>query len=449
MTKTGCGRLGTWALVTLALGDAIGAGFFLAAGIAIGAAGPGVLVAYALSGLLAWLVLRALAELTAFRTVPGSFRVYAEKAFGPMAGFCTGWVYWTAVTLALASEVTATALYLQLWLPAPLWLLSLGAGAAVVGMNFLSVGSFGRLEGWLTGVKVAALAAFILIGLALLAGLWPGRPPLGAGALAIRPFFPAGAGGVAGAMLMAVFGYAGVECLGLAVGEAEDPRRTVPRAITLTLALLLVLYLGSVGVLAALLPAAAVPPGESPFVAALAAHGIPRAGALMNVVLVVAAFSAMNSALYAGSRMLWSMAREGQAPSALARCNAAGLPAGALGFTAGALGLAVLLAYLIPERAYLYVTSAGGFAVVLVWLMILASHAKWRRRPGSWAGILLGLGTLATAPAVPGQWVGLAGGLALAAASAAAYWIVQRCAQPALPAPAEERLPPEEPLLPP
>ncbi len=430
----GTGRLGAWSLVWLALGDAIGAGFFLAAGIAVRSAGSGVLLAYALGGLLTWLVLRALAELTAFRTVPGSFRVYAEKAFGPMAGFCTGWVYWIAITLALASEATATALYLQRWLPLPLWLLSLGAGALVLSMNCLSLSSFGRVEGWLTGIKAVALAAFIITGLLLLGGLWPGRAAAWPGALGSEPVFPAGAAGLAGAMLMVIFGYAGAECVGMAVGETHDPRRSVPRAINLTLGLLLVLYLGSMGVLVALLPTAAVPTDTSPFVAALERQGIGWAGVLMHGVVLAAAFSAMNSALYAGSRMLHGLARDGLAPPALARTAADGQPAAAVRFTAGALGLAVLVAYIIPEQAYLYVTSAGGFAVLLVWVVILASHAKWRRRPASWLGLALGLGTLATAPLVPGQLVGLAGGLTLAAATAVAYLVTYRPRRPRRPA---------------
>lgn len=443
MTTTGSGRLGAWALVWLALGDAIGAGFFLAAGIAIRAAGPGVLVAYSIGAVLTWLVLRALAELTAFRTVPGSFRVYAEKAFGPMAGFCTGWVYWTALTLGLASEATATALFLQRWLGLPLWLLSVAAGAAVVGMNLLSVTLFGKVEGWLTAAKVVALGLFIAAGVALLAGLWPGRPQAWPGALGAQPWLPGGWAGVAGAMLMVTFGFAGAECLGLAVGETTNPRRTVPRAINLSLAFLLVLYLGSVAVLVFLLPTARVPTGTSPFVAALEARGIGWAGGLMNVVVVAAAFSAMNSALYAGSRMLHSMAAEGQAPAFLCRTARSGQPVGAVAFTAGALGVAVLLAYIMPERAYLYITSASGFALVLVWLVILASHAKWRRRPGSWVGLALGIATLATAPLVPGQWVGLAGGLVLAALAAVAYLLRRRDRRTAPPVPAAAPTPAE------
>lgn len=418
VTTAGSGRLGAWALVWIALGEAIGAGFFQAAGIALQAAGPGVLLAYALGGLLTWLVLRALAELTVFRTVPGSFRVYAEKAFGPMVGFVTGWVYWSALTLALASEATATGLYLQRWLPLPLWLLSLGAGAAVVGMNLLTVDSFGRVEGWLTAAKVAALAAFILVGSAVLAG---GGAAAGAPGPAPRSWFPGGAAGVAGAMLMVTFGYAGVECLGLAVGEAADPRRTVPRAINLALGLLLTLYLGAVAVLVALLPAEQVPAVESPFVAALETRGFARVGSLMHGVVLAAAFSAMNSAVYASSRMLHAMAREGHAPAALCRAGAGGQPVGAIAFTAAALVPGVLLTFLLPERAYLYVTSASGFAGVLVWLVLLASHARWRRRPGSWLGLAIGLATLATAPLVPGQWVGLAGGLTLVSLAVLAY----------------------------
>lgn len=448
-------------LVLLALGSVVGGAFFLAAAVTLHAAGSAALLAYALGGFLTYLILTALSELTTARPVSGSFREYAEQAFGPMAGFVVGWLYWLGLALAMSSEATATALFLRVWLPgAPVWLLSLLIIAAVTALNLLDVGLFTRVESFMAAVKVVALAAFILLGAAVVAGLVPGRPAAGLAALAGQPLLPRGPGGVAGSLLMVMFGYAGFEVLGLAAPEARHPQRTVPRAIAWTILALITLYVGGIAVLLALVPVAAVSEEVSPLVTALQQAGFPRLAGGMNLVVMSASLSAILASMYALSRMLHSLAREGQAPAFLARTAPGGAPRPALLASAAMMLVGVVLAFLLPRQVYLFLASSGGFALLFSYLAILASQLRLRRRHGchpdacrmpafpylTWLGILLVLAAMVSMPLVPGQGAGLAAGLGLLAILALAYRLVRTpVPQPEPPAP-HEPSPDELPL---
>ncbi|MCG0239955.1 MAG: amino acid permease [Firmicutes bacterium] len=423
------GGFTTWTLTTLALGTVVGGSFFLGSAIAIRAAGPASLVAFLLGGALVYIILSALSEMTVADPTPGAFRTYAERAYGPWAGFVVGWVYWTGLALAMSSEATAVAVLLRGWVP---WLgqpaLATLIVLAVTGVNLLGTGLLARLEAGLAGVKVLAILAFIGLGLAVIAGWVAGRPALGLGALAGAPLLPHGIGGLLGSMLIVMFSYAGFEIIGLAAPQARDPHRTVPRAILWTTLGLAGLYTAAVAVLLHLVPTESLTPEVSPLVAGLRAGGLGWAAGAVGAVLVVAILSTMLAALFGLGQMVRSLAEEGHGPAWLR--EESDYPRRGILLSAGAMLAGVSLSYLLPRQVYLFLVSSGGFSLLFVYAVILATHLRHRRTVGcpprgrcqlpgypytTWAALVAVVAILLGMPLVPGQGAGLAAGLLLVA----------------------------------
>jgi L-asparagine transporter-like permease len=435
------GGLSTWNLVMLALGSVVGGSFFLGTAVTLKAAGPGALLAFAIGGGLVYLILTALSELTISRPTDGSFRAYAEVAFGPMASFVVGWVYWIGLVLAMSSEATAAALFARLWLPGvPVWLLSLAVVVGVTLLNLLNVRLFSMIESVMSAVKLLAIAGFILLMAVVIFGLWPGRPPIGLGAVRSEPLLPGGLGGLAGAMLIVFFSYAGFEVLGLAAPDAKDPQRTVPRAITLTMVAMAGLFILGIAALLPVLPIGAASTDVSPLVAAVRLAGFVGLSGALNLIVMSASLSTMLAAIYGLGRMLYSLAEEGAAPALFARLTPAGAPRNALFASAGGMLVGVVLAFVLPKQAYLLLASSGAFSLLFAYLAILASQLVIRRKEGcrpnsckmpfypygTWVGIAGVVGAMAAMPLVPGQGVGLIAGIALVLVTSAAYFLTRR-----------------------
>lgn len=418
-------------LVMLGFGSIIGAGVFVASGIAVRQAGPAVLLAFLIGAVALVGVLSGLAEMATANPSRGGIRTYAREALGPWMGFTVGWMYWTSGVLTMSSEVTAASLLANAWLPHwPLWTLSLLFSAVVTGVNFLDARGFGKVETAFAAVKVAALVGFAAIGLfAVLRGQGLGLQAARAQGSLAAAFFPHGVRGLAASMLMVMFTYAGVQVVGMAAPETRDIRRTVPRAITTLSATLILLYLASFSILLLLLPWSHVSTQSSPFVQALQRLGLVWGSPVMNLVILTAALSSLNSALFGVSRMLYSLAGDRQAPRIFLRQNGAGAPVWATAGSSIVLGLAILLAYLLPREAYLLITGASGFVGMFNWLVISLSHLRYRpklfrKNPNglsyrAWgypyltlATAAIVIGVLLTAPLVPSQTVGLRVGLA-------------------------------------
>jgi AAT family amino acid transporter len=442
-------QLGTWNLVMLALGTVVGGSFFLGTAVSLRNAGPGTLIAFAVGGLITYLILMALSEMTVAHPTHGSFRQYAETAFGPMASFVVGWLYWAGLVLALSSEGIAAATFARLWLPGvPVWLLALIVILAVTALNMLDVRAFGFVEGVLAAAKLLAIAGFILLMLLVIARLFPTQTPPVA-AFRGEPFLPRGIGGLAGSMLTVLFTYAGFETLGLAAPEAKDPHRTVPRAVLLTALALVALYVGSILVVTYVLPTAAIREDVSPLIETLRVTGFPWLAGGLNLIVMTASVSTMLAAMYGLGRMLYSLAEEGQAPALLRRLTPGGIPRNAILLSAAGMLVGVVLAYLLPRRVYLFLISSGGFSLLFSYLMIMASQLVIRRREGckpgacqvpwypfgTWLGIILLVAAIASMPLVPGQAAGLIAGLVLLAVFSLAYLFVRR--------PAPEQIEPE------
>jgi L-asparagine transporter-like permease len=375
--------LGAGRLTMIAIGGAIGTGLFLGSGFAIGLAGPAVLGSYAIGAVIALLLMGCLAEMTVAHTTSGSFGAYAEYYLGPLAGFLVRYAYWTCIVLAVGTEVTAIALYMRLWFPqVPGWVWIVGFSALLILVNARSVTVFGAVEYWFSAIKIAAILIFIALASYV---LWHARAPGTAGAAGFANytahggFFPRGVWGMWVAVILAIFSYLSIEMIAVAAGEAAHPERAVIRAFRATLARLIVFYLVTIALILALVPWNAVGVEESPFVRVLRALAVPGAAAIFNLVLLVAALSAMNSQLYITTRMMFSLARAGYAPRRFGQLSARGVPLQALTLSSLGIALAAVLSVTASGSAYILMVSVASFGAMFTWMMIFVTHYFFRR----------------------------------------------------------------------
>ncbi len=413
-------------LTMMALGTVIGGSFFLGSSVAINAAGPSVLIAYAVGGFLVYFILFALSEMTVANADAGSFRTFAGEAYGRGTGFVVGWVYWTGMVLAMSSEATAVSILIQHWLPqVSLPLMGSIVIIAVTLLNLLGARSLSKLESGLAAVKLLAIVSFIIIAVLLIVGVFAGRAPVGTGALGNETFMPGGFAGLAGSMLIVMFTYAGFEIIGLAASEANEPKKTVPRAIRNTVLSLVALYMVAITMLTILIPTAALNPNISPFVAALNMRGFGWAGTALNVVLITAIISTMLAAMFGLGRMMRSLTDEKMAPGWLK--DRSDVPYRGI-IVSGVAMLAALGIGLLFPSAYLFLVSSGGFALLFTYVVIMATHIRFRRKYGcppdgkcqlggfpytSIAVLLLLVITIFSMPFVQGQASGLIAGVIL------------------------------------
>lgn len=419
--------LSVWQLTMMALGTVIGGSFFLGSAVAIRTAGPGVIISYLLGGALVYVILLALSEMTVADPAPGSFRTFAEKAYGPGLGFVVGWVYWSGIVLAMSSEATAVSIILRSWFPA-ISLPILGS-VIIIGVSFLNLlgaDQLSKLESGLAAVKLFAIIGFILLGIALISGFVPGTAPVGMGELMAESLFPAGIGGIAGSMLIVMFAYAGFEIIGLAANEAANPHVTVPRAIRYTVIALIGLYVLTILVLLLLIPTNTLTAEESPLAIALTRWNLNWAGSAITIVLVTAILSTMLAAMFGLGRMIRSLADEGHAPSWVK--DKGEIPYRGILFSGIAMLVGLGLGFMLPQQVYLFLVSSGGFALLFSYVVILATHYKLRKENGcppngncqlpgypitSWLALAISLLIIASMPLVPGQGAGLVAGVVL------------------------------------
>ncbi len=424
MKKHGEG-LTAWQLTMLALGTVIGGSFFLGSAVAIRAAGPAIIIAYLAGGALVYAILYALSEMTVADPAPGSFRTFAQKAYGPAAGFVVGWVYWTGLVLAMSSEAIAVSELLRGWLPG-LSLPLLGSAIIIIVtlLNLFGAERLSKLESGLAAIKLIAIVGFVILGLAIVSGLMPGMREAGTGTVAAQPLLPGGIGGLAGSMLIVMFSYAGFEVIGLAASETAEPGKTVPRAITYTVFGLTGLYVTAIAALLLLVPTAVLTPEQSPLVTALTSWNFTWAGNIINIVLVTAILSTMLAAMFGLGRMLRSLADEGHAPAWLQ--DRGDIPYKGIGFSGFSMLAALGIGLLLPAQVYLFLVSSGGFSLLFSYFVILLTHYKLRQQqgcppegrcqlPGYPVTSLIALASIVliivSMPLIPGQGAGLFAGL--------------------------------------
>ncbi|UOO37173.1 amino acid permease [Oscillospiraceae bacterium CM] len=367
-------------LTMLALGTVIGGSFFLGSSVAINAAGPSIILSYIFGGVLVYYILYALSEMTVAYPDYGGFKTFATKAFGERTGFVVGWIYWTGMALGMSSEATAAAILLRQWVPSlPISLLGGGIIVLVTLVNLIGAVRLSKLESGLAGIKVAAVAVFILMALLLVTGVLFGRPAVGIGAVANEPFAPGGLGGLLGSMLIVMFSYSGFEVIALAGGDVTDIHKTIPRAIRYTVLSLVSLFILYIAFLLPLIPTAQLNENTSAIVQSLSSHGIGWIGTVITAVVISAIISTMMATIYGLGRMMRSLTDDGHAPHWLK--DETPVPFRGILATGVGMLLALGLGLLFP-RVYLFLLSSGGFAILFVYAAIMASHLRLRRRFG-------------------------------------------------------------------
>jgi L-asparagine transporter-like permease len=368
-------------LSMIAIGGAIGTGLFLGSAFAIQLAGPAVLLSYGIAAVIALLLMGCLAEMTIAHPISGSFGAFAGHYLGPLAGFLVRYCYWSGTVLGVGTEVTAVAVYMRLWFPSVpglLWILLFAS--ALVGMNALQVGVYGTLEYSFSLIKILAIVAFLLLAGAILL-FSPHASGMGLHLYTVNGgFFPLGFRGMWAAVLVAIFSYFGVEMIAVAAGEARDPRRAITSAFRSTAIRLILFYLLTIGVMLAIVPWNLAGTTTSPFVRVMQVARIPYAAGILNLVVLIAALSAMNSQLYVTSRMLLSLARAGYAPAALGRLSRAGVPVPALLVSSAGIVVAAVMYTLYSTAAFSLIFSISIFGALFAWLMIFVTHLAFRRR---------------------------------------------------------------------
>ncbi|MFC3577591.1 amino acid permease [Streptomyces yaanensis] len=366
-------------LSMIALGGVIGAGLFVGSGAGIAAAGPSIVIAYAVSGLLVMLVMRMLGEMSAAHPSTGSFSAHAERAIGPWAGFTAGWSFWVLLCTAVGLEGIGAAKIVTGWLPGtPEWAWVALFMVVFCGANLAAVKNFGEFEFWFAALKVGAITLFLVLGVLAIAGVLPGTDSPGTSNL--TDLLPHGSEGLVIGLLASIFAYGGLETVTIAAAESENPVKGVASAVRTAMWRIALFYIGSMAVIVTLVPWDSKEVVEKgPYVAALDHLGIPGAGQLMNVVVVVALLSAMNANIYGSSRIAYSLVERGQGPKALGRVSGgvpriAVLASSVFGF------VCVVLSYWRPNDVFPWLLNMIGAVVLVVWAFIAVSQLRLRRR---------------------------------------------------------------------
>ncbi len=369
----------------IAIGGSIGTGLFLGAGGRLANGGPALAIAYAICGLFAFIMVRALGELSIHRPSSGAFVSYAREFMGEKGAYITGWLFFLDWATSVMADITAVALYLHFWTffqPMPQWLLAMIALVLVFTLNMFSVKYFGEAEFWFAAIKVTAILVFMAVAIwAIITGHAVGNDHAGLSNLTQHGgFFPMGVAPLLTLSLGVIFAFGGTEMVGVAAGEAAEARKILPKAVNSMILRIFVFYVGSVVLMTLVLPWTAYSGDESPFVTFFARIGVPYAGDIMQVVVLTAALSSLNAGLYATGRTLRSMAVAGEAPRMASRLNRHQVPAGGIVITASLGLIGVLINYIYPSGAFDIVMNLAGIGIAGTWISILASHLIFVRR---------------------------------------------------------------------
>lgn len=366
----------------ISIAGVIGAGLFIGSGAVINSSGPGAIISYALAGLIVVLVMRMLGEMAAAYPTSGSFSTYASEAIGPWAGFTIGWLYWFFWVVVIAIEAIAGAAIMNYWIPDfPLWLMALILTVLLTITNLFSVKSFGEFEYWFALIKVVSIGLFLVLGLSVIFGWYPGVSAPGTSNLFSNGgFLPTGFSAVLMGIVVVIFSFMGTEIVAIAAGESEHPAKSVRIATNSVIWRILIFYIGSIALVVTLLPWNSANILVSPFVAVLDYVGIPAAAQIMNFVVLTAVLSCLNSALYANSRMLYGMAKKGEAPKAFLKLSKNGVPARAILFSTLFSYIAVIFSYISPDKLFLFLVNSSGAVALFVYLVIAFSHLRMRKK---------------------------------------------------------------------
>ncbi len=365
----------------IALGGAIGTGLFLGIGSTIQMAGPSVLLGYALGGFIAFLIMRQLGEMVAQEPVSGSFSFFAHKYWSDFAGFLSGWNYWVLYVLVSMAELSAVGLYIQFWWPhIPTWVSAAIFFVVINAINLSNVKHFGEMEFWFAIIKVVAIIGMILFGGYLLISGTGGPQASITNLWAQGGFLPKGWSGLVLSLAIIMFSFGGLELVGITAAEADNPRKSIPKAVNQVIYRILIFYIGALAVLLALFPWAQIKEGSSPFVMIFSALGNDVTANILNLVVLTAALSVYNSCVYCNSRMLHGLAMQGNAPKLLLNVDRRGVPVAAILLSAVTTLACVVINYLLPGEAFKLLMSLVVAALVINWSLISLTHLRFRKK---------------------------------------------------------------------
>lgn len=367
----------------LSIGGVIGAGLFVGSGHAIAEAGPAVLIAYMIAGSLVVMIMRMLAEMAVSTPDSGSFSTYAQKALGRWAGFTIGWLYWWFWVLVIPLEANAAATILNNWFPqVAIWQFTLVITLLLTASNMFSVKNYGEFEFWLALVKVVAIVAFLVVGCVAIFGLVPGSQVSGISHLYdAGGFMPHGFGAVLAAVLTTMFSFMGTEIVTIAAAESKNPGREISRATNSVIWRISLFYLLSILFIVSLVPWNTPDlANKGSYQTVLELVGIPHARLIVDIVVLTAVCSCLNSALYTSSRMLYSLAKRNEAPAAAGKTSTSGTPRVAVLISTAAAFLAVFANYFAPAAVFDFLLASSGAIALLVYLVIALSHLVMRKR---------------------------------------------------------------------
>ena len=366
----------------ISIGGAIGTGLFLGSGKTIQLAGPSILLAYLITGCICFFIMRALGELLLSNTNNHSFLDFIAEYLGKKAAFVTGWTYWFCWIAIAMADLTAIGMYVRYWAPGvPQGLPELIALILLLALNMVAVSLFGELEFWFALIKVVAIIAFILVGVYMILTHYQ----TSAGPAAISTlwshggFFPKGAKGFILSFQMVTFAFAGIELVGLVAGETKNPEKVLPEAINNIPIRIILFYLGSLFVIMSIYPWNSLNANESPFVEVFSEIGITMAASIINLVVLSAAASACNSAIYSTGRMLRSLSQEGSAPKRFKKLTTHHVPGQSLVFSTIIIFISVVLNYIMPSEVFTLVSSIATTCFLFIWSMLVYTHLKYRR----------------------------------------------------------------------
>ncbi|MFF2754034.1 amino acid permease [Psychrobacillus sp. NPDC058041] len=371
-------------LFMISLGGVIGTGLFIGSGYAIGEAGPiGTILAYLVGGILMYLAMVCLGELSVIMPVSGSFQAHATKFIGPATGFVIGWVYWLSWALYVGLEFVAAGLIMGRWFPdVPIWIWCALFIVLLFSINALSTKIFAETEYWFAGIKVLAVILFIGIGFCAMFGLITmnetATPYLSN--IAGDGLFPTGLTGVFIVMMTVIYAFQGSEIMGVAAGETEKPEKNIPKAIRTIVVRVVVFYILAIFVLSALVPWKQAGVLESPFVTVLDIIGIPYAADIMNFVILTAILSVGNTGLFACTRILYSLSKDGMAHPLFGKLNKRGVPINALLVTLGFALLSLLTSFIAESTLFVVLLSVSGIGGTITWLIIALSQYRFRKQ---------------------------------------------------------------------
>lgn len=369
-------------LQMIALGGAIGTGLFYGSAATIQLVGPAISLAYLVGGLVIFLMMRMLGEMSVHEPVSGSISYFANKYWSPLAGYITGWSYWISYIIISMAELTAVAIYMNFWFPdLPHWISALVTLVVISVANLVNVRLFGNIESAMSVVKVAAIIAMITLGLYLLFTdpSYDSFPNNFSNLWIHGGFLPHGILSIAPALVVVMFSFAGVELISVTAGEVEEPEKHLPTAINQVLFRIMLFYIGTMIVLMALYPWNQVGTNGSPFVLIFESIGITVAAHILNFVVLIAAVSVYNSSLYANARMLYGLAGDGNAPRIFTKLNPKQIPYNAVYFSSGICLVSIVMNAFIPEKVFSYLMSMVVACLVVCWISIVVTHIKFRK----------------------------------------------------------------------